>query len=176
MLKPNQQLPPFTLVLCGVQAVSGVAWLPHRPLPTFTTCGGDGLLLWVLTPTFLEQRQLDIPDIALAVSAAAAAAGTVGAAGCRIIAVCTAASSGSWAVDSLAGAPPPSAAAAAGSGGDTGTPGDPFQQKQLREAAAATVFAADSTGGIWQLAIGEGGGGRRGGVVGKGLQPCSGLD
>ena len=56
-----------------LQGVTGVAWLPHKPLPTFVSCGGDGLLLWSLTPNFLEQRQLDIPDIALAVSAAAAA-------------------------------------------------------------------------------------------------------
>jgi hypothetical protein len=33
--------------------------------------------------------------------------------------------------------------------------GDPVLQKQQREVAAVTVFAADSGGGVWQLALGE---------------------
>jgi hypothetical protein len=128
-----------------------VAWLPHKPLPTFVSCGGDGLLLWSLTPNFLEQRQLDIPDIALAVSASAASAGSAAVdskqPGCQITAVCTAASSGSCDIDSLA---VPNAA-----GGGGVVEGDPVLQRQKREAAAVTVFAADSAGGVWQLALGE---------------------
>jgi hypothetical protein len=138
---------------CVLQGVPGIAWLPHRPVPAFVTCGGDGLLLWSLTPNFLEQRRLDIPDIALAVNAAAAA--TVGSGSqssvtqCRqITAVCTAASAGGGCeIDSLAAA----AAAAAGDGA-----ADPVWQKQQREVAAVTVFAANSAGGVWQLALGEG--------------------
>lgn len=140
-----------------LQGVSGIAWLPHRPLPAFVTCGGDGLLLWSLTPNFLEQRQLDIPDIALAVNAAAgggSGGGTDGSgshgstaqslSGCQITAVCTAASGGGGCdIDSLA--------VAAGDGA-----ADPVWQRQQREAAAVTVFAADSAGAVWQLALGEG--------------------
>ena len=105
----------------------------------------------------LEQRQLDIPDIALAVSAAASAAsatsskgGAAAAAGskpgCHITAVCTAASSGGCGFDSLA--VPPAAAVGEEDAG-------PVEQRHQRQAAAVTVFAADSAGGVWQLATGE---------------------
>lgn len=75
--------------LTAPQAVSGVAWLPWRPLPQFLTAGRDGLLLWSLQPSFLEQRCLTIPDLA------------AGSTACTALA--TAASSGGIPASSLTG-------------------------------------------------------------------------
>ncbi|WIA37015.1 hypothetical protein OEZ86_013999 [Tetradesmus obliquus] len=69
------------------KAVCSIVWMPWQPLPTFLTCGGDGLLLWSLAPSFLEQRQLTVPD----------------AAGAAFTAVCSAASSGCLPHSSMAG-------------------------------------------------------------------------
>ncbi|KAF6264700.1 hypothetical protein COO60DRAFT_1654818 [Scenedesmus sp. NREL 46B-D3] len=69
------------------KAVSSVAWMPWQALPTFLSCGADGLLLWSLAPSFLEQRQLTVPD----------------AAGAAFTAVCSAASSGYLPHSSMAG-------------------------------------------------------------------------
>jgi hypothetical protein len=105
------------------QAVSSIAWLPWQPLPSFLSCGADGLLLWSLAPSFLEQRQLTVPD----------------AAGAAFTAVCSAASSGCIPHSSMAGQEL-----------------DPAQQAARQAEEAATAFAADDSGTIWQLAIGKG--------------------
>jgi hypothetical protein len=105
-----------------MQAVSSIAWMPWQPLPTFLTCGADGLLLWSLAPSFLEQRQLTVSD----------------AAGAPFTAVCSAASSGCLPHSSM-----------------TGQELDPAQQAACQAEEAATAFAADENGTIWQMAIGE---------------------
>lgn len=61
-----------------LQPVTSIAWLPWRPLPQFITAGQDGLLLWSLQPTYLEQRQLTIPDAAAAAFTAVATAASSG--------------------------------------------------------------------------------------------------
>ncbi|WIA16802.1 hypothetical protein OEZ85_013742 [Tetradesmus obliquus] len=71
------------------KAVCSIAWMPWQLLPTFLTCGGYGLLLWSLAPSFLEQRQLTVPD----------------AAGAAFTAMCSAASSGCLPHSSMAGQP-----------------------------------------------------------------------
>jgi hypothetical protein len=95
--------------------------MPWQALPTFITAGGDGLLLWSLAPSFLEQRQLTVAD----------------AAGAAFTAVCSAASSGCLPHSSMAGQPL-----------------EPAQQAAAQVEEAATAFAADEGGTVWQLAVG----------------------
>jgi hypothetical protein len=118
MAKQSMAMPVRMLM----QAVSGIAWMPWQPLPTFLTCGGDGLLLWSLAPSFLEQRQLTVADAASA----------------PFTAVCSAAGSGCLLHSSMAGQPL-----------------DPAQQAAQQAEEAATAFAADESGTVWQLAVGE---------------------
>ena len=146
-----------------MQVVLDVAWLPYQPIPQFLTCGADGLLLWSLQPTFLEQRLLVLP-CATAMTVTAVCTATVDlehdgqtlGAGSEAAATAAALAGDAEAAAALGAA---AAAATEGLGLEGCRVTDPRyrqQQRQRREKAANTAWVADAAGGVWEVTISDG--------------------